>query len=75
MKFKLFKIRNRLLEFEFHFHKYTTLLIYPPILENNSSKYGFLLKCDCGYTKFANMPDTITEYFVVVGNKVEEGAL
>ena len=52
----------------FHWHKYKTLLIYPP--HNMGSKdYDFLLRCDCGYIKIPKLPMTITEIFEVRSTK------
>jgi len=50
----------------FHWHKYTTLLIYPP-RKNGSNYYGFLLRCDCGYSKLTKLPYAIKEIFEVRG--------
>lgn len=61
------KIRKLTKEF-FHWHKYKTLLIYPPH-DMGSKDYGFLLRCDCGYTKLAKLPMTITEVFEVRSTK------
>ena len=55
-----------------HWHKFTTLLIYSPhnqmcnkpqCAENDT--YGFLLRCDCGYTKLTKLPYTIIEILEV----------
>ena len=60
----------------FHAHKFTTLLIYPPHNQicdkpqcKDNNDYGFLLRCDCGYTKPTNIPYSVTEVFEVRAEK------
>ena len=52
----------------FHRHKYKTLLMYPPH-DMGSKYYGFLMRCDCGYSWTTNLPMTITEVFEVRSTK------
>ena len=60
-------IKSRLKEL-WHWHKFTTLLIYPPQCARNDT-YGFLLYCNCGYTKPTNIPYSVKKTFEVKGNK------
>ena len=60
----------------FHFHKWTTLIIFPPHSHQckqpqcaTNNMYGFLLHCECGKTKYAKLPYTITEIFDIGGPK------
>lgn len=55
-----------------HWHRFTTLLIYPPhnhVCDREQCKenddYGFLLRCDCGHTKLTKLPNGIKEFFEV----------
>ena len=49
-----------------HIHKYKTLLMYPPRKQyQQEQRWGFLLRCDCGYTKLTKLPYGITEVFEV----------
>jgi len=56
----------------FHWHKYTTLFIYPPhnqqcdlIQCQSSAEYGFLLQCACGYKKIPKLFNRVTKVFNV----------
>ena len=55
-----------------HRHKFKTLMIYPPhnqVCDKEqcrvSGDYGFMLRCDCGYTKLTKLPMGIEELFMV----------
>lgn len=68
---KNMNIKARLKEL-FHIHRFKTLLIYPPHNQKcakpqcaSNNDYGFLLMCDCGYTKPTKLPYGISEIFTV----------
>jgi len=68
-------IKSRLKQ-ALHWHKFSTLLIYPPHNQRcdqeqckDSNDYGFLIRCDCGYTKLTKLPNSITEIFNVVNEQ------
>ncbi len=55
-----------------HWHKFTTLLVYSPHNSmcdkaqcKGNDNYGFLLLCNCGYTKPTKLPYGIKEFFEV----------
>lgn len=62
----MMSIKSRL-KSALHWHKFTTLLIYPPRPKYGQEEFGFLLRCDCGYTKSTNLPRSIAEVFNVKG--------
>jgi hypothetical protein len=62
----------RLFTDRFHFHRWTTLIVFHPdtqllrprpLCATYNDKYGFLLHCECGATKHTKLPYTITEIF------------
>ena len=55
-----------------HQHKFTTLLMYPPRPKYYTNEWGFLLRCDCGYTKLAKLPRSVVEVFEVRSKEKEK---
>ena len=60
----------------FHRHKYTTLLIYPPHNQKcdlpqckSNDRYGFLVRCYCGYTTLTKLSITIKEILEIKETK------
>lgn len=47
--------------FRWHFHKYTTLLMFPPRPIYEIETWDFVLLCKCGKTKLTKLPYKIEE--------------
>lgn len=60
----LIKLRS-LLKKILHKHKYVILDLYPPRPKYYSTKWRFLIRCECGHSKPTKLPRTIEKVFEV----------
>ena len=72
---------KQILKAFFHRHNFSLLLIYPPHSHvcnqpqcAESNNYGFLLRCDCGYTTLTKLPTSIKEVFAVESGQSQQGS-